>query len=140
MLRNLVSLGAGGLFGLGLLISGMTDTTRVQGWLDVFGDWDPTLAFVLGGAVTVMLAAWWLATRLAQPLLGGSFPPRPSHRIDPQLAVGSTLFGVGWGLAGLCPGPALASLGWGGWGGVVFLVAMGAGMIATVPIRRRLFA
>lgn len=128
---------AGGLFGLGLAISGMTDTRKVQGWLDVFGNWDPTLAFVMGGAIVPMAVAWQL-TRGRRPVLGGSFPPPPEPRLGRNLVVGSTLFGVGWGLAGLCPGPALASLTWGGLGGLVFVVAMIAGMIAAPPLRRRL--
>ena len=129
---------SGGLFGLGLLISGMTDTTKVQGWLDVFGDWDPTLAFVLGGAILPMAIAWRVAGRLAQPRLGGAFPAPPEPRLGRNLVIGSTLFGVGWGLSGLCPGPAMAALGFGGWEGVLFLVAMIAGMIAAPPVARRL--
>jgi len=128
---------AGGLFGTGLLISGMTDTTKVQGWLDVFGAWDPTLAFVMGGAILPMALAWRF-TRRGRPRLGGQFPAPPEPRLGRNLVVGSTLFGVGWGLAGLCPGPALASLGFGGVGGWVFLAAMLAGMLAAPPIRARL--
>lgn len=129
---------SGGLFGVGLLISGMTDTRRVIGWLDIFGNWDPTLAFVMGGAVSVMAIAWLIADRRAHPVLGGSFPVRPEPRMGRNLVIGSVLFGMGWGLAGLCPGPAVASATWGGAGGVVFLVTMGLGMIAAPPIRSRL--
>lgn len=136
-MRALFALLSGGLFGAGLLVSGMTDTRKVQGWLDVFGDWDPTLAFVLGGAILPMALAWRL-TRRGAPLLGGSFPERPERRIDPPLVAGSLLFGAGWGLAGLCPGPAMASLSWGGLPGAVFLVAMIAGMVAAPPVRKRL--
>lgn len=136
-MRNLTAFLAGGLFGAGLLVSGMTDTRKVQGWLDVFGDWDPTLAFVLGGAILPMALAW-AATRRRRPVLGGDFPAPPDPRIGRNLVIGSALFGAGWGLVGLCPGPALASLTWGGWPGAVFLIAMGAGMIATPPLRRRL--
>ncbi len=126
---------AGGLFGAGLLVSGMTDTNKVQGWLDVFGAWDPTLAFVLGGAILPMLVAWQIASRRAAPALGGTFPGRPDPRLGHNLVLGSVLFGAGWGLVGLCPGPAIASISWGGTGGVVFLVAMLAGMVAAPPIR-----
>lgn len=133
-MRLLFSMLSGGLFGLGLLLSGMTDTTKVQGWLDVFGAWDPTLAFVLGGAIIPMFFAWRL-TEGRIPKLGGSFPPKPAPILDRQLIVGSALFGIGWGLAGLCPGPAMASLSFGGLGGIVFFVAMAAGMIATPPLR-----
>ncbi len=129
---------AGGLFGTGLLVSGMTNTQRVIGWLDIFGNWDPTLAFVMGGAVSVMAIAWMVAGRRAHPVLGGNFPGRPEPRLGNNLVVGSVLFGMGWGLAGLCPGPALASVTWGGVGGLVFLVTMGLGMLAAPPIRSRL--
>ena len=126
---------AGGLFGAGLLISGMTDTTKVQGWLDVFGDWDPTLAFVLGGAILPMAVAWLVAARRAAPALGGRFPAPPEPRLGHNLVVGSVLFGAGWGLVGLCPGPAVASITWGGIGGLVFLVAMLAGMLVAPGVR-----
>ncbi len=138
-MRTLFSFLAGGVFGLGLLISGMTDTTKVQGWLDVFGDWDPTLAFVMGGAIVPMAVAWRL-TIGRTPRLGGVFPAPPEPTIGRGLIVGSTLFGMGWGLAGLCPGPAMASLGFGGLGGAVFLVSMIAGMLAAPPLKARLDA
>jgi len=126
-MRILSSFFVGGLFGLGLLISGMTDTRKVQGWLDLFGDWDPTLAFVMGGAIIPMAVAWQL-TRTRAPVLGGAFPAPPAVELDRKLAIGSILFGAGWGLSGLCPGPAMASLTWGGWGGVAFFAAMLIGM------------
>ena len=135
-MRNLVAFLAGALFGAGLFVSGMTDTTKVSGWLDVFGDWDPTLAFVLGGAIVPMALAWRLAAGRKTAVLGTGFPPMPETRLDRDLIAGSVLFGIGWGLAGLCPGPALASLGYGGVGGLVFLIAMVAGMLATPAIRR----
>lgn len=138
MSRNIFAFLAGGLFGAGLLISGMTDTTKVLGWLDVFGDWDPTLAFVLGGAILPMALAWSFTTRRARPVLGGSFPEKPSPRLGHNLVVGSVLFGAGWGLVGLCPGPAMASIVWGGPGGLVFLLAMVAGMLVAPGIRTRI--
>lgn len=134
-MRNLLAFLAGGLFGAGLLVSGMTDTTKVQGWLDVFGDWDPTLAFVLGGAILPMAVAWQFATRRARSVLGTPFPGKPEHKLGHNLVLGSVLFGAGWGLAGLCPGPAIASISWGGTGGAVFLIAMGAGMLGAPYIR-----
>ena len=137
-MRQLWAFIAGGIFGTGLLISGMTDTRRVIGWLDIFGNWDPTLAFVMGGAVAVMLVAWAFAGRRAAPALGGDFPAAPAPRLGRNLVIGSALFGAGWGLAGLCPGPAMASLSWGGTGGIVFLVSMGLGMFAAPPIKSRL--
>ena len=135
MTRNIFSFLAGGLFGAGLFVSGMTDTTKVQGWLDVFGDWDPTLAFVLGGAILPMAVAWLVAARRRAPTLGGAFPPAPEPRLGHNLVVGSVLFGAGWGLVGLCPGPAIASITWGGLGGLVFLVAMVVGMLVAPGVR-----
>ena len=138
MLRNLFALIAGGLFGAGLLVSGMTNTDKVQGWLDIFGDWDPTLAFVLGGAILPMTVAWNIAARRARPVLGGEMPGKPGSQIDRNLVIGSLMFGAGWGMAGLCPGPAIASISWGGLGGVVFLLAMIGGMLVAPALRRRL--
>ncbi len=135
-MRAFVSFLTGGIFGLGLLVSGMTDTTKVQGWLDVFGDWDPTLAFVMGGAIIPMAIAWRF-TIGRKPVLAEAFPTPPEPRIGRNLVIGSTMFGAGWGLAGLCPGPAIASLSYGGAGGLVFLVAMLAGMMLTPGLRVR---
>ncbi len=135
MRRNLFSALAGGLFGLGLAVSGMTDTTKVQGWLDVFGDWDPTLAFVMGGAIVPMIVAWRIAARRQTGLLGTALPLRSDPAISHNLVLGSLLFGIGWGLAGLCPGPSVAALGYGGWAGALFLLAMMAGMVAAPALR-----
>ncbi len=129
---------SGGLFGAGLRISGMADTRRVQGWLDVFGTWDPTLAFVLGGAILPMAVAWRVAARRERSYLGLALPPAPSRDLDRNLIAGSILFGMGWALAGLCPGPALASISFGGVGGLVFLLAMLGGMVAAPALRARL--
>ncbi len=138
-MRGLISLTSGSLFGLGLLISGMVDTKRVQGWLDVFGDWDPTLAFVLGGAILPMAVAWRIAKNRRTPLAGGAFPARAEQKITTDLAIGSMIFGAGWGLAGLCPGPSFAALSFGGWQGVLFVASMAFGMLLTVPARRLSF-
>ena len=127
---------AGGLFGGGLFFSGMTDTAKVQGWLDVFGQWDPTLAFVMGGAMIPMALAWIVSRRRTTSFSGLPFPPRPATDIDRSLVVGSVMFGMGWGLAGLCPGPVIAALSYGGAGLYVFLAAMLAGM-ALAPWMRR---
>jgi uncharacterized membrane protein YedE/YeeE len=131
---------AGGLFGAGLLISGMTDTTKVQGWLDVFGDWDPTLAFVMGGAILPMAVAWRVAARRTTSYLGLPLPDAPKREVGANLVIGSVLFGMGWALAGLCPGPSLASISFGGLGGVIFLIAMSAGMLVAPAIRARIDA
>lgn len=138
-MRGFFAFVAGGLFGAGLMISGMTNTQKVQGWLDIFGDWDPTLAFVMGGAILPMMLAWRL-TRGRNPALGGMFPPRPEQRVGHNLVIGSALFGAGWGLVGLCPGPSVASLSYGGIGGVVFLVAMFVGMRIAPAFKTRLDA
>lgn len=135
-MRGMVSLSSGALFGLGLLISGMVDTSRVQGWLDIFGDWDPTLAFVLAGAIAPMAIAWRVSELRRRPLAGGSFPARPARQITPDLAIGSIIFGAGWGLAGLCPGPSFAALSFGGWEGFLFVGSMLGGMLLAVPAKR----
>lgn len=134
-MRQVFAFLAGGLFGTGLFLSGMTDTAKVQGWLDVFGNWDPTLAFVMGGAMIPMFLAWAVTRRRASSLLGTAFPPQPSTRIDRKLVVGSIMFGMGWGLVGLCPGPVIASLSYGGTGLYMFLAAMITGM-AVAPVLR----
>ncbi len=135
-MRTLIAFITGSLFGTGLLVSGMTDTRKVMGWLDIFGQWDPTLAFVLGGAIIPMFIAWRIAAK-TKPVLGGSFPTQPDPHLSKDLIVGSVLFGAGWGLSGLCPGPAMASATWGGWNGALFLVAMIVGMIAARPLKAR---
>lgn len=134
-MHKFTALLSGALFGVGLYVSGMTNTEKVKGFLDLFGAWDPTLAFVMGGAVSVMAVAWRIAARRSEPILGGTLPGRPGPEFDPPFIVGSVLFGVGWGLAGLCPGPAIASVTWGGVGGLIFLTSMLAGMAAAPPIR-----
>lgn len=133
--RMICALLAGGLFGLGLMISGMTDTAKVQGFLDVTGAWDPTLAFVMGGALVPMAIAWRWARGRAAPVLGGAFPGREAPRLDRGLVLGSGMFGAGWALAGLCPGPALASLSYGGGGGMLFVAAMVLGMVMAPMLR-----
>ncbi|NSY36741.1 DUF6691 family protein [Leisingera sp. ANG59] len=129
-MRILLALFAGSLFGTGLMLSGMTDTAKVQGFLDILGDWDPTLAFVMGGALLPMALAWRLAEG-RKPAAGGSFPAPPSADLDRRLVLGSVLFGTGWALAGLCPGPAMASLSYNSWQGLLFFAAMACGMMAA---------
>jgi len=112
----------------------MTDTTKVQGWLDIFGDWDPTLAFVLGGAIIPMAITWQLTKKIKKPALANLFPKKPEQKISKSLIIGSIMFGGGWGLSGLCPGPAIASLSFGGWQGLLFFFTMALGMIMTPNI------
>ncbi len=126
MLRRALSLLSGSLSGLGLLIFGMTDTQKVQGFLAILGAWDPTLAFVMGGALRPMALAWRL-TSGRQPLVGGAIPTPSSEGLDRELILGVLLLNFGWALAGLCPGPALASLSFSGLKGAVFVAAMAVG-------------
>lgn len=119
---------SGALFGAGLTLSGMTDPARVRGFLDVFGRWDPTLAFVMGGAVIVMAIAWRVQSRMARPVFGEKFSLPDRRDFDGRLIAGSALFGIGWGMAGLCPGPAVASLALSPLSVIPFLAAMLAGM------------
>lgn len=118
------------LFGWGLLLSGMTDPGKVQGFLDLFGHWDPSLAFVMGGAIGVGLVAFALAKKRTSTFVGDALHLPTSNDIDKPLVIGSLVFGAGWGLAGFCPGPALVSVGTGQPKALVFVVAMLAGMLA----------
>jgi len=133
---NLAALGVGVLFGLGLAISGMLNPAKVFAFLDITGAWDPTLAVVMAAGLGVNAVAYRLTMRRAAPVLAQAFQVPTRTDIDARLVVGSAIFGVGWGIAGICPGPALASLGAGQWGGagfyepgiLVFVAAMLAGM------------
>jgi uncharacterized membrane protein YedE/YeeE len=109
-MRSLAALVCGTVFGAGLLVSGMTNPAKVLGFLDLAGRWDPTLAFVMGGALAVNAAAWAGVRRRKAPLFAPVFALPQANAIDGRLLAGSALFGVGWGLVGLCPGPALAGL------------------------------
>lgn len=128
MMRFLIALIAGTFFGAGLALSGMMNPARVRGFLDLFGDWDPTLAFVMGGALIVMTAAWAIQRRLVAPVADVRFHLPGTRLIDARLILGAALFGIGWGLAGLCPGPAIASLATNIVPAGVFVAAMLAGM------------
>lgn len=119
------------LFGAGLAISGMTDPLRVIGFLDIAGNWDPTLAFVMGGAVASFGVLQLLVQRRGKPILEGHLPGRPGRRIDLRLLVGASLFGIGWGLGGFCPGPAVSNLGYLRVEALVFVPAMLAGMLVA---------
>lgn len=110
MRTRLAALASGLLFGVGLVVSGMVDPLKVLGFLDITGAWNPTLAFVMGGALLVAAPAFWLARRGASPLFATRFEWPTATRIDRPLLVGAVLFGVGWGLVGYCPGPALAGI------------------------------
>ena len=124
MIRLLSAGIAGALFGIGLLISKMTNPSKVLAFLDIFGDWDPSLAFVMGGALLVTLVGYRLVLRRTAPIYAPKFRLPTRSDIDGRLVSGAALFGIGWSLAGLCPGPALASLAFGGASVVTFVVAM----------------
>ncbi|WP_193560527.1 DUF6691 family protein [Dankookia rubra] len=124
----MAALAAGLLFGLGLVVSGMVNPAKVLGFLDVAGDWDPSLAFVMAAAIPVATLGFRLGGRMQAPLCATAFAPPARRRIDARLLGGAALFGVGWGLAGFCPGPALASLSFGGWRALAFVAAMLVGM------------
>lgn len=116
------------IFGIGLIVSGMTDPSKVLGFLDLAGEWDPSLAFVMGGAIVVGTIGFALAARRRRTLLGDPIRLPTSTVIDRRLVLGGVLFGVGWGLAGYCPGPALAAIGTGALRPIVFAVSLLAGM------------
>ena len=122
------SLLAGLVFGLGLIVSGMANPAKVLGFLDLAGAWDPSLALVMGGAVGVGLLAFAVAKRRRLSLLGAEMRLPTARQIDRRLVGGSLLFGIGWGVAGFCPGPALTALGMGEVKALVFVAAMLAGM------------
>ena len=130
MIRHtLLPLASGTIFGAGLTIGGMTDPARVRGFLDLFGDWDPTLAFVMGGAVLVMAMAWIVQSRMQRPVFAAGFSLPDRSDITARLVGGSALFGIGWGIAGLCPGPGFAALAIAPAAAAIFVAALLAGML-----------
>lgn len=131
------SLLAGLVFGLGLIVSGMADPAKVLGFLDLAGTWDPSLAFVMAGAVAVGLVAFTVARRRTMSYLGLDMKLPTARNIDRRLIGGSLLFGVGWGIAGFCPGPGLVALGMGEVKAVVFVAAMLVGMALFELLQRR---
>ncbi len=122
---------AGLVFGFGLLVSGMADPAKVQNFLDLFGTWDPSLAFVMGGAIAVAMPGFHLIGKKLKPLYGEIFQMPTRTDIDPRLLTGASLFGVGWGLGGFCPGPAIAALPMMAPGTLVFVPFMLLGMAAA---------
>ena len=128
------------LFGIGLIVAGMTNPAKVQGFLDLAGNWDPSLAFVMGGAILVGLVAFRFAGKRERSLLGEAMRLPTASQIDRRLVLGGLAFGAGWGLAGFCPGPALASLTTGGSKALLFGGAMLAGMILFEILERRVAA
>jgi uncharacterized membrane protein YedE/YeeE len=136
-LSHIVAAGAVGLiFGVGLVISGMTQPGKVIGFLDLTGNWNPALAFVMGGALLISTFTYPLIRRLEHPLLDAHWHVPTSRRITPRLVLGSLMFGAGWGLAGYCPGPAITSLATFTTKPAVFVLAMLAGMAAYHAIEK----
>jgi hypothetical protein len=136
MLYIIASFGCGLIFGAGLLISGMTQPEKVLGFLDIFGEWDATLAFVMAGAVAVAAIGFTLARRRAAPILAPKYFWPERNDIDAPLVIGAILFGIGWGLVGICPGPALVNLAGLSQPILVFVAAMALGMLAYERYRR----
>lgn len=131
-----IALAAGVLFGIGLYVSQMVDPAKVLSFLDVAGDWDPSLAFVMGGALAVTALGNVLARRRTAPLAAPQFQWPTDRRVDARLVGGAALFGAGWGLVGFCPGPALAALAFGSWHVLLFVAAMALGMAAHAYLLR----
>ena len=127
-MKTFLAIASGLLFGLGLIAGGMTDPAKVQGFLDLFGHWDPSLAFVMGGAILVGIAGFAMARRRELAWSGEAIELPQSRVVDARLLAGGALFGIGWGLGGLCPGPAMTALGAGFVPAAWFVVAMLAGM------------
>jgi uncharacterized protein len=123
------ALAAGLVFGLGLIVSGMANPAKVIGFLDLGGAWDPSLAFVMGGAIAVGVVAFFVARRRSESFLGAAMRLPAVRTIDRRLVLGSVMFGVGWGLAGFCPGPAVVALGMGQGKALLFVAAMLGGMV-----------
>lgn len=134
--RWFAALVSGALFGLGLAMSGMTDARRVLGFLDVFGNFDPSLILVLGSAVATTAVSFRFVLRRGAPMLAETFHLAKARPVDRRLLIGAGLFGIGWGLAGYCPGPALAGLGTGSVEALWFVPAMLAGMLMYRVLER----
>lgn len=133
----LTSLLAGLVFGLGLIVSGMANPAKVLGFLDLGGTWDPSLALVMVGAITVGFVAFLFTKNRTRSLLGAEMKLPTTSHIDRRLVMGSALFGVGWGIAGFCPGPGLVALGMGESKALVFVAAMLAGMMVFEVLEKR---
>jgi uncharacterized protein len=136
-MQSLISLITGLIFGIGLIVSGMADPAKVLGFLDLTGLWDPSLALVMAGAIGVGALAFAIAGRRAKSFIGLDMKLPSSRQLDRRLMAGSVLFGIGWGIAGFCPGPGLVALGMGESRALIFVLAMIAGMGLFELIERR---
>ena len=136
-MKNFLTLISGLLFGFGLLLSGMADPAKVQNFLDLFGTWDPSLAFVMGGAIAVTMPGFWLVIRRNKPFFNNVFHLPSRTDLDARLITGSAIFGVGWGLGGFCPGPAMTALPLAAEGTLIFVATMLTGMAASKYVLQR---
>ncbi len=136
VLELLLSFASGLLFAVGLAVAGMTQPSKVVGFLDFAGDWDPSLAFVMMGAIAVYFVANRLVTRRSAPLVDSMFHLPTRRDIEPKLVIGAGLFGIGWGLAGYCPGPGLSSLGTGALPALLFVASMATGMLSFEALQK----
>jgi uncharacterized protein len=136
MKQNAIAFGIGALFAAGLAVSGMTQPSKIIGFLDVFGRWDPSLMFVMVGAIAVHFTAYRLILRRKAPLFETKFHLPTRRDIDLRLVLGAALFGIGWGLGGFCPGPGLVALGSGSVSAIIFVVGMTLGMLVEQRVAR----
>jgi uncharacterized membrane protein YedE/YeeE len=134
-MRSFILFALGLAFGVGLYLSGMTQPSKVQGFLDIFGRWDSSLAFVMAGAIAVGLVAFSFAARRSRTLLGDVLELPPIGKVDKSLVMGSFIFGVGWGLGGVCPGPAIFNVGFFDLHSAIFVISMATGMMLEKFIR-----
>ena len=137
-MRNLVTVFTGLVFGIGLIMSGMTNPAKVQNFLDLFGSWDPSLALVMGGAILITMPGFWLVQKRQTPLFEDSFLITQKTNLDFNLLTGSAIFGIGWGLGGFCPGPVVVSISNGSAGTILFVITMLIGMVLAKLLMLRL--
>ena len=137
-MRNLVTVFTGLIFGIGLIMSGMTNPAKVQNFLDIFGSWDPSLALVMGGAILITMPGFWLVQKRQTPLFENAFLIPKKLNLDFYLITGSAIFGIGWGLGGFCPGPVVVSISTGRAGTLLFVITMLIGMVLAKLLILRL--
>ena len=137
-MRNLVTVFTGLIFGIGLIMSGMTNPAKVQNFLDLFGSWDPSLALVMGGAILITMPGFWLVQKRQTPFFEDAFLIPQKTNLDFYLLTGSAIFGIGWGLGGFCPGPVVVSISNGSVGTILFVITMLIGMVLAKLLILRL--
>jgi len=137
-MRNLLTVFTGLIFGIGLIMSGMTNPAKVQNFLDLFGTWDPSLALVMGGAILITMPGFWLVQKRQTPFFEDSFLIPQKTNLDFYLLTGSAIFGIGWGLGGFCPGPVIVSISNGSTGTILFVITMLIGMVLAKLLILRL--